>query len=133
MKPDARPEAAQRSALAASRTRAARRRKRQALAFKARADEALLTAAECGVLLGGVSEQHFPRYATEWPVLRRGMRIVRVSAGSRGRARWLKSAVVEHVRSELLCPDVRTSRRNMREDQVSAAVDAPDENERTRP
>ena len=112
--------------------RAARRRKRQALAFKARAEEALLTAAECGALLGGVSEQHFPRYASEWPVLRQGMRVVRVCAGSRGRARWLRSAVVEHLRTELLCPDLRTSSTNAREHQMPAAVVAADESERTR-
>lgn len=92
---------------APARTRNERRRKRQAMALKAGAEDALLTAAECGALLGGMSEQRFPRYAGAWPVLRQGMRIVRVRAGTRGRARWLKSAVIEHLRSELLCPELR--------------------------
>lgn len=76
--------------------------------LKARAEDALLTAAECGALLGGVSEQNFPEYASRWPALRDGTRIVRVGGPrSRGRTRWLKSAVVEHLRSELLRPDLQ--------------------------
>ncbi len=101
------PSAAQAPAKSANRARAARRRKRQALVLKALAEDALLTAAECGALLGGISEQHFARYASRWPVLREGMRVVRVGGPrSRGRVRCLKSAVIEHLRSELLCPEV---------------------------
>lgn len=71
------------------------------------AGDALLTAREAGALAGGISEQHWTRYATRWPALRKGMRIVRVSgARSRGRARWLMSAVIKHITEELLRPEL---------------------------
>lgn len=90
-----------------NRTSAARRRRRDALIVKAGAREALLTAAEAGALAGGMSEQNFPAYSARWPALRAGMRIVRVGGpASRGRARWLLSALVEHIREELLRPEL---------------------------
>lgn len=89
-----------------ARTAAARRKHLEAMTVKGAMEEALLSAVECGAACGGISAQNWPRYAARWPNLRAGMRIVRVGGKrSRGRARWLKSAVVEHIRSELLRPD----------------------------
>lgn len=90
-----------------TRTAAARRRHREALVLKACARDALCANAECGAIVGGISEQNWPAYAARWPALREGMRIVRVSGPtSRGRARWLKSAVLKHIAEELLRPDL---------------------------
>jgi len=95
------------------RTVAARRRRRKALIIKAASPDALLNAAEAGALVGGISEQNWPRYAARWPALREGMRIVRVKGPtSRGRARWLKSAVMKHVTEELLRPDLDAGNAN---------------------
>lgn len=65
------------------------------------ADDALLNAAQCGRKVGGIHPENWPTYAARWPMLIAGLRIVRVTPGSKGRARWLRSAVVAHIVHEL--------------------------------
>lgn len=70
----------------------------------AEATDRLLSPAQCGRLMGGMSGRRWMEYSPRWPVLDAGHRIVRVTAGGRGRHRWLRSAVIRHMREELLHP-----------------------------
>ena len=63
--------------------------------------ERLLTRHEASGLVG-IHPTNWREYADRWPMLRAGARVVRVSAGSRGRMKWLRSAVEEHISEELL-------------------------------
>lgn len=64
------------------------------------ADDVLLNKAECGAMCK-VEKDRWPGYAQRFPILRRGMRVVRVNPDGVGRRRWLKSAVLEHMHSEM--------------------------------
>jgi hypothetical protein len=62
--------------------------------------DALLSATEaCGLV--HVSRSRWDAYARRFPALVRGRRIVRANPGGNGVARWLRSALVEHMHDEL--------------------------------
>lgn len=63
-------------------------------------DDALLNAAEASALVK-VSRSRWDAYVERFPALRRGRRIVQVNPTGKGVARYLRSAVVEHVHHEL--------------------------------
>ena len=86
-------------------TRAAERARDRAARVKALAEDALLSKHEAAALVCMGSEAYV-RYARRWPMLVAGARIVRATPGSRGRVRWLKSALIQHIREELLRPDL---------------------------
>ena len=53
----------------------------------------------CGLV--HVSRSRWDAYARRYPALRRGRRIVHANPGGNGVARWLRSALVEHMHDEL--------------------------------
>lgn len=64
--------------------------------------EKLLTAAECADVLG-VHVNQWPPYWKQHTDLARACRRVRVKPGSKGRRRWLRSAVLRHVVDSEAC------------------------------
>jgi hypothetical protein len=96
-------------------TAAARRARERALLVKSAVEDALLDKHEAAAILA-MGPETFVRYAARWPSLARGARVVRVRPSGRGRVRWLKSAVLEHLRLELLTPDVVNTDRDERGD-----------------
>jgi hypothetical protein len=50
----------------------------------------------------GIHPRHVWDYCARWPVLRAGLRVVRVTPGSNGRMRILGAALAEHAAVELL-------------------------------
>ncbi len=63
-------------------------------------DDALLSAEEACALVH-VSRSRWDAYARRFHVLLRGQRLLQVTPGGRGSMRWLKSAVIEHMHTEL--------------------------------
>jgi hypothetical protein len=63
-------------------------------------DDVLLNATEASTICK-VSRSRWDTYAKRYPALIRGCRIVQVNPTGKGVARWLKSAVVEHIHREL--------------------------------
>jgi len=63
-------------------------------------DDALLSAGESCALVH-VSRSRWDGYARRHPALIRGRRIVRANPNGKGVARWLKSALIEHMHDEL--------------------------------
>ena len=49
----------------------------------------------------GIHPKNVAAYVERWPMLREGVRVVRVRAGTRGKRKVLRSALVEHVTIEL--------------------------------
>ena len=105
-------------------TRAAERARDRAARVKALAEDALLTKHESAAFVCMGSEA-FVRYARRWPTLVAGARIVRATPGSRGRVRWLKSALIQHIREELLRPDLELDEVHADGDTVSSDSDRP--------
>lgn len=64
------------------------------------ADDRLLSAAEAGAICK-VSRSRWDGYAARFPLLMRGRRLVQVTPGGRGTMRWLKSAIIAHLHTEL--------------------------------
>jgi hypothetical protein len=63
-------------------------------------EDSLLSALEaCGLV--HVSRSRWDAYARRHPALRRGRRIVQANPNGKGVARWLRSAVIEHMHDEL--------------------------------
>lgn len=63
-------------------------------------EDSLLSALEaCGLV--HVSRSRWDAYARRYPALVRGRRIVRANPDGKGVARWLRSAVIEHMHDEL--------------------------------
>lgn len=66
-------------------------------------EDALLNATEaCGLV--HVSRSRWDAYARRYPALRRGRRIVQANPNGKGVARWLRSALIQHMHDEL-APD----------------------------
>lgn len=63
-------------------------------------DDALLNASEACAICK-VSRSRWDTYAKRFQALLRGCRIVQVNPTGKGVARWLKSAVIEHIHREL--------------------------------
>lgn len=63
-------------------------------------DDVLLNAIEACTICK-VSRSRWDDYAKRYTALIRGCRIVQVNPTGKGVARWLKSAVVEHIHREL--------------------------------
>jgi hypothetical protein len=76
-------------------------------------DDALLSAAQACALVK-VSRSRWDGYAKRFAALIRGRRIVRVNPQGPGVARWLRSAVVEHLHREL--PRERSPRASVARD-----------------
>jgi hypothetical protein len=64
------------------------------------ATDALLSAAEACALVH-VSRSRWDAYALRFPALVRGRRIVQANPGGKGVVRYLRSALVEHMHTEL--------------------------------
>lgn len=65
-------------------------------------EDSLLSATEaCGLV--HVSRSRWDAYARRYPALRRGRRIVQANPTGKGVARWLRSAVIQHMHDELAC------------------------------
>ena len=86
-------------------TNAAERARDRASRVKACAEDCLLDKHEAAAFVC-LGPDRFVVYARRWPALREGARVVRARPGSRGRLRWLKSALIRHIREELLRPDI---------------------------
>lgn len=63
-------------------------------------NERLLSARECAGLVG-ISERSWRDYARRWPALVEGFVPLRLRPGTRGRDKWLYSAVHQHMTVEL--------------------------------
>lgn len=63
-------------------------------------DDRLHDAAESSAIVK-VSRSRWDNYASRFPALRRGRRIVQVNPQGKGVYRWLKSALIEHIHLEL--------------------------------
>ncbi len=63
-------------------------------------EDLLLNATEACAICK-VSRSRWDGYAKRFPALVRGCRIVQVNPTGKGVARWLKSAVIEHIHREL--------------------------------
>jgi hypothetical protein len=50
----------------------------------------------------GIHPRYVWDYCARWPVLRDGLRVVRVTPGTNGRMKLLETALEEHQRVELL-------------------------------
>ena len=63
-------------------------------------DDALLSIEEASALCK-VSDSRWTDYVKRYPALLRGQRLVQINPGNRGTMRWLKSALIEHIHTEL--------------------------------
>jgi len=63
-------------------------------------EDALLNAVEASSLVK-VSRSRWDAYVKRFPALLRGRRIVQVNPTGKGVARYLRSAIVEHIHREL--------------------------------
>lgn len=63
-------------------------------------EDALLSASQAGGLVH-VSRSRWDAYSKRFPALIRGRRIVQANPRGKGVARWLRSAVIEHMHDEL--------------------------------